>query len=456
MQRRPGSKVKITLLLPLAALALFTSRAASADGAQFFGAFIKMLTGDSFEGQTLAEIEYPMVPGICGGSRASITMIAGFSGEPDPMFSHCEGDLSNPRPICEAADSEILFDVNDPGVSCSSGDCTWSSIAASADEATCGGYRGAAVLGNLFPPAEQKVVTFEAGGLVAVVAAEGDALPDGGGATITTLGATAVAGDKVFFAASGTGGRSGLYVYNAVGGTITTIADDQDPRPRSPGNFDGATSVDAVVTPGGVEVAWSDGVGVYVAPADLSSLPTQPIAQGDPYAAGRNVRGPFNQVSFWPGTDRVVAQGYSQTFAGGIYSASESAPGVVARHADNETPVPGGTGTFSTSQNPSAAGDTLFFEGFDGVFLGVYGDTDLADGPVQPVLLRNDSFPIPGVGVKTVQSPATSKRSVYASGRAILLVYFTDATAGIVGLQKVLLVAGFNGGDFAEWSSHVP
>ena len=234
---------------------------------------------------------------------------------------------------------------------------------------------------------------------------------------------------------------------------LIRIADSTMPRPRSPGNFTGASSTDLFEVGGEVWVAWADGAGAYTAPVDLSAPPTQPAATGDPYAAGRNLHGPLNQVSYWePG--RLVFRGVSETLQDGIYSVALASPGVIVRHADNETTtLAEGTGSFGALQSPSGAGDTLLFEAFSSsfVYLGAFADRDLADGPVTPFLLRNN--PLDG---KTVQTVVVNKRSVVRGGEVASLVYFTNATGGIYLFTEAPLIADFEENDFSEWSAVVP
>ena len=431
-------------LLPLSGVSLEAGAPRSPTGLSeyIFTAHLLLQIGDLIQGETVTDLRNPLVPVRCDGRLERVWNFTEYAGEPEPILTRCELGAPSRRPSATPR-SRAWGSTWISRIGSHQPDFYWDSLDAASGETCDGGGAAAAILGELNSPGDLFGVVADPDGAHTVFVEEGDLIPDGGGATFIALGAVATAGNYVAFSGSGAGGVGGVYVYDRTLGTLTRIVDSTMPRPRSPGNFTGASSTDLFEVGGEMWVAWADGAGAYTAPVDLSAPPTQPAAVGDPYAAGRNLHGPLNQVSYWePG--RLVFRGVSETLQDGIYSVALASPGVIVRHADNETTtLAEGTGSFGALQSPSGAGDTLLFEAFSSsfVYLGAFADRDLADGPVTPFLLRND--PLDG---KTVQTVVVNKRSVVRGGEVAALVYFTNATGGVYLFTRSALDRRFRGG----------
>jgi hypothetical protein len=449
---RPLPLVLVAVVLPL------TSTPASAQFDDRWLGTILQVVEAAIEGRDVYDIAFPADSRICEDSLLDHTLMLAFIDELNQRSAaRCSTELDGSPTGCDAGSSEIYFDLDDPVVGCSTGTCSWTAFAAPGGEVPCNESRCSMVISNTFPPAEPQLVTAAAGGAPVVVVAEGDPLPLPGNPTATNVLASATDGEHVVFSATATGGHSGLFFWE-IGGGLSVLFDDGDPRPRSPGNFTAATSIDLRRTGSGTEVIWADGAGIYVAPLDLSTAPVQPVATGDPYATGRTVKGSFDEVGFWPGTDRIVFRAASHFFAYGTFSVSRAAPAMIARHADNETPIPGGTGNFVNCQRPSGRDDLVLFECFGPTgLLGLYADPTVAEGGVEIAALKGDSISGPGPGPsKVIASIATHRHSLIRRDEASVLTYFTDGSSDMVRLRRVLFAADFEENDLLEWTVHLP
>lgn len=419
---------------------------------------------DVIDAQTVQDIRFPVHSAVIGDANVKVRMTfiaevpagdlrATLGGTEDRLVG-CEKSLVVPPPPCQEPESAISFNLDDVAI-CESGNCQAPEIAGDSSGAS---GRSALLLQNVFPPQLTKIVATDANGDPLIVAEEGDPMPAGGGATFTSLSHVAVGGDRIAYSGSGTGGLAGVYLYDALTQTHSRVVDSTLPRPRAAGNFSDAGALAMHLAAGGWEIAWTDGAGVYVTTAGTAGTIEQPIAAGDSYGAGRIVRSPFNWVAFWPGTDRLITTCFSQFFTYGVYSASRAAPGTIARHADSETPIPGGTGNFSSTQRGSASGDTLFFEAFDAsfAFLGVFVDAAVADGPVTPVLRVDEPVTIAPGDTRIVDSLSVNPGSALAPGVGAFLTYFTDGSGAVVAARQPLLIADFEENDLDEWSGHQP
>jgi hypothetical protein len=414
-------------------------------------------------GDLVQEFLFPATYALCNSGRLQISAMVESAALIEPSAMRCDAGPADAIDVCGSA-SQLSFDLSDPVLGCTEGaNCTTPAFSASIDELTCSGYLAGAVIQNTFPPQEPKLIGWNSENATVLIEEVGGLIPSGGGATFQNLSYVATRDPYVVYTGSSAGGLSGVYVYDRETASKSRILDTTMPRPRSPGNFGGANSVAMASLPGCAAcVAVTDSQGAYVVDLEMPFAPDgaveQPIAVGDTYAPGR-VLGPIlGGVGFWPGTDRVHVTAFNPFFFTGVYSASRAAPGAIVRHADSETPLPRGGGNFGNVQRASAREDTLFLEGFGsaGTFLGVYADESLADGPVVPALLKNQSVELPGGTSLVVASVSVGQGSALDGGVAALLTYFTGGRSGVVYARRTLLVADFEENDLLEWSSAVP
>ena len=412
-------------------------------------------SGDAVDGFPLIELKpSPHTTALVSGKlRVSFSGTA-LTPAAEERLMRCDKGLGIPAPLCEEPGSEIYFPI-DLAPLCPSGDCY---LAGHGADPSGSSGRSAIIHKRTTVPQMSKLLTPDATGAALLLAQDGDAMPSGGGATFAAINHVAVGGPYIVYAGLGSGGLSGVYLYDTVAQTRSRVVDSTMPRPRSPGNFGNPTALAIQISAGDWEVAWSDSAGVYVTSIETDVTIEQPIAAGDSYAVDRTLASSFSRVSFWGGTDRLVTNCVNQLGAFGIYSASRAAPGVIARHADGETSIPGGSGNFLHTQDGSGFGDTLFFVGFDDEFnfAGVFADLDLADGPVEAVFRSGNPVAFPGGETRFVGFASPNVGSALASGFGAILTDFSGGSRAIVLVRRALLLADFEEGDFSEWSSHVP
>lgn len=200
---------------------------------------------------------------------------------------------------------------------------------------------------------------------LSTVADENTAIPGGTGNFTRFFPPVPLGGDDVAFLAEGASDQEGIYT--SIGGVLAVVADLSTSIPGGTGNF---TTIAFPVSLGGDDVAFlgrgsSSQVGIYTSiggtlsvVADLST----PIPGGT---------GNFTlldaPVSLGGGDIAFVGVGLTQ---GGIYT---SIGGTLAVVADLSTPIPGGTGNFTSLDEPvSLGGGDVVFRGLGTGQEGIY------------------------------------------------------------------------------------
>ena len=412
---------------------------------------------DQIAGLSLLDLRTPAVPDTCNGRLRSIWEFNEFQGAAAPQLTHCSLTGAEFFEECDAANSGRPLDLDQP-VDGHSGEFYWLGLDASHGSTCLDTRYAAAILADVNPPQNPFIAHLTTGFNATTVTEYDELIPDGDGSTYQVFSYVAAYEDKIAFAGSGSGGRTGIYAANPVGQPVFRVVDNTMTNPGGVQSYGPATSVLWFArsdTQGPVPeqlIAWSDGNGIYVSPPDLSQPPTQLVATGDSYAPSRTVRGGYTQLAFVP-PNRIAFKAQSQTFKDGIYSVGLDDPHVLRRHADNETTYGGGAFGFGPLQNPSGAGDSVFFEAFTPAFVyrGAFVDVDAADGEVEPLLLRDD--PLDG---RTVRTVVVNPRSAVRSDKSVLLIYFTDNSAGIFATTQALFVDDFESGGTGRWSLTIP
>jgi hypothetical protein len=249
-----------------------------------------------------------------------------------------------------------------------------------------------------------------AGYVIEKVADTGTPVPAGTG-NFVSLGVPCINGGTIAFRGDGGAGQKGVYAL--VGGTLTKVADLNTPVPGGPGNFTFFSAASlygnlSVASDGGVAFIGKStaGTGVYTNSAGPLSIlvdETFPVPRNP---AGQFVN--FFHISYDGGQVAVTA--LSDGFLEGLYLADGSTVSLVA---DQGTPIPGGTGQFTTFGLSAFAGYPSLHAG-DVVFTGlgelhqsgVYGRL----GGVLTVIADQNTF-VPGTTTPFLGSFARDSNS---------------------------------------------
>jgi hypothetical protein len=277
-----------------------------------------------------------------------------------------------------------------------------------------------------------------AGGPLRVLADRSTPVPGGGGSGFSSFGDFAVDGGSVAFTGSG-GGVNGAYVgvpggatptaiadtataipgvYTGTGGALATVADTGTAIPGGTGNFVGFNNVGiadgsvAFVGSGGTfqQGIYSDRAGALAVVADTST--PEPGGSGSFFPFGFNASiDAVGRVAFRAGTPA----------GSGIYVDDGS---TLRRVADQDTPIPDGTGRFGFAiGNPAVDGEVVLFRGAgaggqDGVYVEI-------GGQLFKVLAAGDA--LDGRIVDFVNIDTDSLSGLDVALRAV----FTDGSEGI-------------------------
>jgi hypothetical protein len=241
------------------------------------------------------------------------------------------------------------------------------------------------------------------------------AIPGGSG-SFTAIVSIDADGGQVAFRGSGGSGQSG--VYTGTGGALATVADTGTAIPGGTGNFVGFNNVGiadgsvAFVGSGGTfqQGIYSDRAGALAVVADTST--PEPGGSGSFFPFGFNASiDAVGRVAFRAGTPA----------GSGIYVDDGS---TLRRVADQDTPIPDGTGRFGFAiGNPAVDGEVVLFRGAgaggqDGVYVEI-------GGQLFKVLAAGDA--LDGRIVDFVNIDTDSLSGLDVALRAV----FTDGSEGI-------------------------
>ncbi len=241
---------------------------------------------------------------------------------------------------------------------------------------------------SVYPAVSDRKVAFHAGdwngeGIylfdgtsLKVVADTNTPIPGGSGNFMDFVGfySPVISGNNIAFIGEGPG-QLGVYLFN--GSSLKKVADYNTPVPEGSGNFNSfsspAISGDNIVFQGGSDT----GLGIYLF---NSATLLKVVDYNTPIPGGS---GNFSYLS-----DHQVISGGNVAFRAGNVNTSGIFSGIylfngttLSKVADYNTPIPGGSGNFSSFSNPVISGNNVAFWGngiylFDGTALRVVADTN--------------------------------------------------------------------------------
>lgn len=266
-------------------------------------------------------------------------------------------------------------------------------------------------------------------------------IPAGNG-NFTSYGGVRLAGSHVVFSA---GNSSGIYAGPVGGGPLIRLVDRNTPVPGGTGNF-GTVPSATLWYASGMTVAFNSGSGIYTVPTTGGSV-TRVVDTNTPVPGGSGLFGTLGNVSV--SGSFVGFRGSIGTTYDGVFTATTSG-GSLAAVADINTPIPGGTGLFARFQIQVVSGSKVAFIGFgqndtqEGIFVGTVGG-----GPI--ARFADLTSPVPG-GSGTFTTLYLGPTQMAFSGTTIVFealsnndqlkgIYFGSTEGGV--LQKAVAVGDF-------------
>ncbi len=262
-----------------------------------------------------------------------------------------------------------------------------------------------------------------AGGSLTRIADTATAIPGGTG-NFTAFTTGYVDGTNYAFIGSGSASQQGLYVSD--GTTVTRIADKTSTVPGIGGTYawssqlgyDGGNlafwaNITGGTNPGGIVGGYTPGGGLVTLASTATAVP----------GAGTNFTSFTSPVDL-DGT--TIAFRGQYTGGAGIFT-TDLGGGAINLIADFATAVPGGSGSFTSLQNPNISGSTVaFIGGFTGGDSGIY----FYDGAaLQKIIDTNDLL-----DGKAITSFGLSENSL-AGGYLAFRANFSDASVGLYTTQ---------------------
>lgn len=258
----------------------------------------------------------------------------------------------------------------------------------------------------------------------------------GGTGNFTNLGAGPIDGTTMVFVGLGSNSQIGIYTVPTTGGPLTVIADIQTPIPNGTGTFttfnnngffhpfaiSGSNVVFAGRATGQAGIYYGSNKNSLIRIADLNT----PIPGGTGNFAAFNDGG-------------VALSGSTITFVGnphtgsGIYTGT-TAGGPLNRLVDSNTPIPNGTGNFTSANRLSDSGTTAAFAGVGtNQQVGIYTVSTLG-GPVTHLVNRTTPLPNGAGNFSNVSHISISNTTVVfnATGTGANGIYSVPAVGGAV------------------------
>jgi hypothetical protein len=240
------------------------------------------------------------------------------------------------------------------------------------------------------------------------------AIPNGSG-NFVSFQPPSVSGSSVAFLGIGSGANSGIYTANAGGGSLTRAVDTNTPIPSGFGNFIGFFTGGPVAVSGSTVVFRGDGndfptgitqIGIYTVSTSGGTV-TRVADKNTPVPGGSgNFTGMSNQSL--SGSTVAFSGGSNSQLDRGVYAGS-SGGGSLNLIANNNTPIPGGSGNFDSGlQNTSVSGTTVLFKGSgSGGQQGIYSGPT-GGGPLNRVADLNTAIPNGTGNFTSLGSPSVS------------------------------------------------
>lgn len=241
-------------------------------------------------------------------------------------------------------------------------------------------------------------IYFYTGGSLTVVADQNTPVPGSTGNFSSNFGNVSLSNGKMVFS-MGSGNQTGIYLYR--GGVLQVLADKNTPIPGGTGNFKGVDSCQ--ISKGNVSfTGWGSGSDNY------NGLYSSNMAGKLGVVVNKNTPIPGGIGNFAGVTDTAISpsiSGKNIAFEGvdglnqrGIYAYLKGSLQLVA---DQNTPVPGGTGNFIYFDGPTISGDAIAFGGvgssnLEGIYVYLNGSLQVVADQNTPVPGGTGNFPAAG------------------------------------------------------------
>jgi RNA polymerase sigma factor (sigma-70 family) len=282
-------------------------------------------------------------------------------------------------------------------------------------------FSGLAYSSDPFPgsPLASGVYVGTAGNAPTVIADQNTQVPGGTGNFYSFTGGTSVAfsGNSLVFTADRASGGRYLYTRPISGGPIVPLVDQSTPIPG--GNF---TGLDFSAVSGNVAAFISSMKGIYTVPTTGGAV-TRLVDTNTlvPNGSGTFVR--FTYMGF--SNSFVTFEGGASASDRGIYAVPVGG-GAVAKLADRNTPIPGGSGTFNSFGRSEAYGP-------DAVFLaaGANGKNGLYKTPLEGGTVTKIIGPGDVLDGKTVDNLNLGWNADDGGSRYSFAALFTDGSAAV-------------------------
>ncbi|HEY1380113.1 MAG TPA: PEP-CTERM sorting domain-containing protein [Gemmataceae bacterium] len=263
------------------------------------------------------------------------------------------------------------------------------------------------------------------GGAVSTLVPAGAANPNGGTFTSYNQSFRYDGGSAVFV---GTGGTASPGVFTSNGTTTTRFADANTAIPGGTGNFTGFSPFPSLSS--GTAAFSGSGAssqqGVYTSTG--GATPAVSLVADKNTAVPGGANGNFTAIGSNPsisGTTVVFRAGFGGSSLNGVYQKTGAGP--LTTVADSNTPLPNGSGNFSTTFfEPTASGSNVSFINNNGVYALLGGTLKTIADASTPSPNGTGNFttisayaPISGTNIAFIGNTATSKGIYLYDGTAL-------------------------------------